>query len=194
MPRQRALVQGRGITAVRLEPVRREVLGFADHQLVTRDLGNDRRRRHREHGLVGLHDRAHYARLRQVVVLAVEDDAVRFEALRSELAQRAVRRAAERLRHAELVALRVARVPDADSARPRAYTFSCDFAFLWCQQLRVAHTLEVLVTGYDRGDRHRSRPRAAPDLVDTDDDPIARAPQLPFDAQGWVRRGHCRGM
>ena len=130
----------------------------------------------------------------EVVVLAVEHDAVGLEALRRELRERAARRAAQRLGHAELVALVVARVPDADAARPAAHTRArrprvrrASAASSRARRDRCSSpgTTAATVTG--------PGPRAPADLVDPDDDPVAGVPALPLDAQRRVRVRHARG-
>ena len=126
-------------------------------------------------------------------MLAVEDDPIGLEALRRQLGERTRRRDAERLGHAEEVALLVARVADADAARPRADTRRAHLAFGRRQQLRVADAAQVLGRRHHRADGHRPGPRAPPDLVDPDDDLVARRPALPLVAQRRERTGHARG-
>jgi hypothetical protein len=131
-------------------------------------------------------------------VIAVEQDPIRFEALRTDLVQRATRRTTQRFGHAERVALLVRRMTDTDCPRPRAHLRRGDFALLRCEHLRIAHALEVFRRRYERTDRDRPRPGAATDFVEPDDDLVARLPQLSLDAQRRLRRrgskrGHARG-
>ena len=117
-------------------------------------------------------------------MLAVEHDPVGLESLRRELRERArsPRGAAPRSSRGD-------RIPRGWRGRPRCHaptprTRAADTSRS-CrrQQLRIAHAGKVLFTGHDRGDRHRTGPRAPADLVDPDDDPVARRPALPLDAQ-----------
>ena len=114
---KRALVQRRGVADVRLEVVRRVVLGLLGHERVTRDLRDARRRGDCQHADVTLHDGADEVGPTDVVELPVEDDPVRHEPLRGQLRERPVRRRPEGKRHPEHVALLVGRV--ADRRRPR---------------------------------------------------------------------------
>ena len=92
----------------------------------------------------------------EVVVLAVEHDAIGLEPLRRQLLERAAGRAPQRFGHAELVALGVARVADADAPRPTAHAPRGDLALRRRQQLRV--------TDAARDARRRARPpRPSPD-------------------------------
>jgi hypothetical protein len=125
-------------------------------------------------------------------VLAVEHDPVGLEPLCGELGKRPACGPPLRLGHADEVAFLVRRVPDADAARPTAHAAGRDLTLLGGQQLRVAHARQVLVARYDRRDCDRTRPRPAPDLVDSDHDPVARRPAFPLDPQRRVRRDHSR--
>ena len=89
---------------------------------------------------------------REVVVVAVEDDAVGLEALRRELGERAARGAAQRLGHAR--ARRTPRGVACPTPMPRAQPRTArrrDFAFGRRQHLRVADAAA--------GARRRARPR-----------------------------------
>ena len=87
---------------------------------VARHLGHARRRRHRQARGVALDHGGDPRPHAQVVVVAVEDDAVGGVALRVELGERTQRRGAQRGGHAQLVALLVRRVTDPDRRRPTA--------------------------------------------------------------------------
>ncbi len=188
--RERTLVVRGGIAAVRLEAVRRVVLCLLGHHRVARGLGDDRRGRDRQHLLVAFDDRAHDTRHREIVVVAVEHDAVRGESLRGELFERATRGPALRLGHADEIALFVRRVTHTDAPCPAPHPGGRDLAFVVRQQLRVAHAREVLVAGDDGRDGHRTGPRPPSDLVDTHYHAVARGPALPLDSQRRIRGDH----
>ena len=126
-------------------------------------------------------------------MLAVEHDAVGLETLGREQRECPGRGPAERLGHPELVALGVARVADADAARPAAHPSRRNLTLRGIQQLRVAHAGEMLVAGNHRGHGDRARPRASAYLVDPDHDPVAGAPALSLGAESGIRRRHARG-
>jgi hypothetical protein len=110
------------------------------------------------------------------------------EPLRGELGEGPVRGTPLRLGHTDEVALLVGGVSYPDSTRPNAHSRGRDLALGGCQQLRVAHPGQVLIARHDRGDRHRTGPRAAPDFVDPDDDTVARRPAFPLDPKRRIRR------
>ena len=134
----------------------------------------------------------------QHVILSGKGDAgardffsVRFECgLGGELCERTVRGAPLCLRHTDEIALFVGGVSYTDATRPNAHARGRDLALAGRQQLRVAHAGQVLVAGHDRGDRHRTGPRPAPDFVDSDHDAVSRSPAFPLDPKRRIRRDH----
>src|SRR5437660_41478 len=89
VPRQRRLVDRRRVPDVRLEVIRRVVLGFLPHERVARDLRDTRRRRHRKRRRVASNDGRDARTQCQVVVVAVEDDAIGLVPECGELPERA---------------------------------------------------------------------------------------------------------
>ena len=181
---QRDLVRRRGVPDVRVEVVRRVVHRLLDHDPVAGDLRDARRRRHREHRHVALHDRRDLVAQAEVVVLAVEDDPVRLVALGRDL-----RRARGARRSAARWSCRARRTPRATRARcrwraPTTWTA----ALAWSRSARVSAfesriprwcsgrgTTAATVTG----PAHAPRPTSSMPQTTR----VAVLPALPLDAE-----------
>ena len=81
-------------------------------------------------------------------------------------------------------------VPDTDAARPTPHSCGRNLAFRRRQQLRITNAGEMFVARNDRRDSDGTGPRTPPDLVDTNDDPVALGPVTPLDSQRRIGRGH----
>ena len=133
-------------------------------------------------------------------MVAVEHDPIGDVALRVELRQRAQAGGAQRGGHAELVALLVGGVADADGDGPLPHRPRRLLPLGAGELLRVAHAAHVLRRRDHRGDRHRAGPGAPAHLVDAADHLVARVPELPLQPQrgahptgGPSRRVRCVG-
>lgn len=186
-------VRRRRITAVALEPVGREVLGLVGHECVAVDLGDHGGSRNRQHGSVPSDHRHDPGAEPQVVVIAVEDDAVGEVALGFDLREGAPPGRAERRRQAEAVAFIVAGVADPDGERPWRNAARAALALAGREHLRVANPHEVTVGRDDRGNGHGAGPGAPPHLVDATDDSVTGAPVAPLCAQRRPTAAWCHG-
>ena len=137
------------------------------HHRVAGDLGDARRRRHRQRRGVALDHRRAARAEPEVVVVAVEDHPVGLVALRGELGQRPLTGPAQRRGHAERVALLVGRVPDrrrppptAAPSRPRPHARPGVSIFESSTPRRCAGRRD------HRRHRHRPGPGAPSHLVD----------------------------
>jgi hypothetical protein len=162
------------VALVQVEVVAGERVALGAHHAVPRDLGQDRRRRDRQHAPVALHQLLRPAAADEVPV-AVDQHAVGRE---TEAVDGAARRQPLRLRHAELVALLHRREADRPRPAPLADPVVQRLALDLGEQLRVADLVHAPVLREHGGpDGERPRPRAPPDLVDAHHDVVARLPQ-----------------
>ncbi len=171
------------VALVAVERPRRVVLGLGAHQSVAADLGEDAGGGDDEAAGVGLDHPLDAADVRRhEVPAAVDDRRVRHD---GQLGDRPAGGETLRRRHPQLVALDLGGMPDAPRRAPRGDTIEQPLAVTLGEHLRVADAVEPPVAGQHRGaDRERAGPRAAPDLVDADDDRVAELPQLLLDAPG----------
>ena len=88
-----------------------------------------------------------------------------------------------RRRHPELVALDLGGVSDAPRFAPRGDPIEESLPVALGEHLRVADAVEPAIAQHGGADGERSGPCPAADLVDADDDRVARVPQLLLDAR-----------
>src|SRR6266536_3174663 len=155
-PRQRRLVDGRRVPDVRLELVGGIVLGFGAHERVARHLGYAGGGRNGETRRIAAHDGGDPRAEPEVVVVAVEDDAVGLVPAVGKLGERTAPGRAQRCRHAERIALLGRRVADPDGDRPSEHPVGDDLPLLPGELLGVAHAPQVIRRRDER--RHRDGP------------------------------------